>query len=159
MSRALALIVALSASSFGAGAADEVGFVETEIKGEIFRNGTPVSGLTITSCRDFKIGPKVQSECLNRIVVSTDKLGRFSFLRITGIDETAFVCERPCARDPSWWYWFSVSDGGRSKSFYDGGLGFGRQFVRVTCDLAESPMDAAELACKAIDVEKRAVIK
>ena len=133
-------------------AADEL--IETEIKGELLKNGFPVIGAEIVSCRDYKSGPFTWPTCNERISVRTDALGRFSFLKFTGISPATFKCASPCARDPSWYYWFLVQDGSGKNSLFESGMGFGRLYVRAVCDLAGKPRYGDGLACMTIDVEQ-----
>lgn len=133
-------------------AASESGLVLTEIKGEFHRSGTPVVGLEVISCKDHRSGPIHQLPCSDRISVKTDTQGRFSFSAFTGIDPASFQCHSPCARDPSWLYWFKVAENGHERHFVDGGLGFGLLYVRVSCDLDRRDASSENLVCRPIIV-------
>ena len=149
---ALGIVVVVSTR-----AAHSQDLIETEIKGEILRNGVPVVGAVITSCKDYDSSPKRQTDCAERIRVITDRLGRFSFVRPTGINPATFFCGSPCAKDPSWRYWFSVSDRGTLRSAYEIGMGFGMLYVRISCDLAMAPRHPGEdIVCNSINIEQRA---
>lgn len=156
MNRLLSVGVALAltnAPNFCA--ARDIDQVEGEIVGTITRGGKPIAGLKILSCRDW--GGSTKAPCLASIQVTTNRQGRFSFTKFTGFrPKTAVRCsnESPCViGDPGWNYWFKVVDGNETRLFWNGGLGYGRLFARVECDLGSSKnIGHEELDCMVSEV-------
>lgn len=143
--------------TFSAGASREP--VETEIKGFVSRNGKPVAGLVVTTCGDLGSSPYEPTHCARPIRVTTDKFGRFQFLKFTGDYppqvagagyESSVWCEL-C--DPGWSYWFEVAYGNRTRLFSSRGMGFGIAYARLDCQLPERRDETERLQCDAIEIQ------
>ncbi len=123
-----------------------------KIAGTITRGNMPAAGLHILSCKDWSMSSS--APCQEPIRAVTDQHGQFTFDKFTGLkaaDTDDRNASLKCANcDPGWSIWFKVVDGNQTRLFWTGGLGYGRPFARVTCDLA-SPKNigGGELDCTA----------
>ncbi len=151
----LALVFAACARVF---AATDNGEVSGEIVGTITRNQVPVPGLAVLSCRDGSVGSS--GPCKEPIRAITDQRGRFSFNKIAGVEpptpESCRANLKCDVADPGWSYWFKIVDGKETKVFWNGGLGYGRLYARIDCDLG-SPKTSGnvELDCKVWEIPLR----
>ena len=113
--------------------------VEGRIEGVILDGGNPVQGVRIWSCRD-RLPPRSERSCNEMAGTWTDEAGRFGFTMHTGYrPPTPEQCQKPlsCHGDPGWSYWFVVETVTKRGSFWNGGLGYGRTYAQIVCDIAK----------------------
>lgn len=132
--------------------------VEGRIEGVILNEGKPVQGIRIWSCRD-RLPSRSEKACNEFSGTWTDAVGHFSFAMQTGYrPPTLEQCRKPfsCHGDPGWSYWFVLEAANKRVSFWNGGLGYGRTYAQVICDLANLPTQTqgAELECSIVQEDR-----
>jgi hypothetical protein len=125
--------------------------VDGRIEGVILEDGKPVQGVRIWSCRDRRPAGN-EKTCDEMAGTWTNESGRFSFTMRTGYRPPRIEdCQKPfsCHGDPGWAYWFVVEAVTKTATFWNGGLGYGRTYAQVSCDLGKLRRQPprAELEC------------
>lgn len=126
----------LSTMSATAGSGDAV---EGRIEGVVLVAGRPVQGVRVRFCKDA-LPARSEKNCNEFDGTWTDGSGHFGFKMRTGYEPpSSGQCQTPfaCHGDPGWSYWFVVETINERFDFWTGGLGFGRTYARVVCDLAK----------------------
>ena len=113
--------------------------VAGHIEGVVLRAGQPVEGARIWYCRDSELA-RHEKDCKEVAGTWTDRFGRFSFRMITG------SVPQPCSGaacgifDPGWAYWFLLEIKREKVYLWRGGLGYGRPYAKIACELTRSEM-------------------